>query len=145
MACSCCSYLFFRARWVQFQPQMIARCVGEVLPDSQVTLCGLDRGMAEGHLYLFQLRPALVRQPGICASKIVWRQARQSELSCILPQKKNQIHFPVRDSWVSRPPRFTGLNTLLTSIPEAALHSSMASFAQAGIGTERIRPCFPKR
>ena len=48
---------------------MIARRVGEVLFESQVALGSLDRGMAERHLDLFELRPALVREPRIGATK----------------------------------------------------------------------------
>src|ERR1043166_5778731 len=42
--------------------------------------------MAERHLDLFELRPALVRQPGIRAPKIVGCEIRQSKLSRIFPQ-----------------------------------------------------------
>ena len=65
---------------------MIARRVGEVLLQSQIQFRGLDGGMAERHLYLFELRPALVRQPSIRAPKIVGCEIRQSKLSGIFPQ-----------------------------------------------------------
>ncbi len=50
---------------------MVARRIGQVLLHAQVPFGGLDAGMAEGKLDLFQRRPPLVGQLGVGPSQIV--------------------------------------------------------------------------
>src|SRR5262249_32762564 len=67
---------------------MIARRVGQVLFESQVPLCRLDGSMAEGHLDLFELRSALVSEPGVGAAEIVRCKTSQFEPKRIFPHNK---------------------------------------------------------
>jgi hypothetical protein len=70
----------------QFQPQMVAWRVAEILLHAQVTLRGLDRSVAQRYLDLLDRGLALVRQFRIRPTQVMGGEVRESQRGRVLAQ-----------------------------------------------------------
>ena len=115
----------------------------QVLPQPQVSLGGLDRGVPQRNLDLLERRAALVGELGEGSAQIMRRDPDADPVTVNGDGLEDRLR-PERTG-PTRPAFETRRSTDPESMPAAPAQPSSAALAQDGIGTVRTRPCLPTR